>query len=102
MLSEVVVAVKMPPTRSRTERPRAPLLYAVTGFLFKILSVSGRLRSMDFGSYRVANETPPFLNENSNLHPSSGVGTMAAGQFDWGGFLQKSNGGVLRFPQHGW
>jgi len=27
---------------------------------------------------------------------------MTAGQFDWGGFLQKSNGGVLRFPQHGW
>jgi hypothetical protein len=25
-LGEVVVAVKMPPTRSRTERPRAPLL----------------------------------------------------------------------------
>ena len=27
---------------------------------------------------------------------------MAAGQFDWGGFLLKSNGGVLWFPQHGW
>ena len=32
----------------------------------------------------------------------SGGRTMAAGQFDWGGFLQKSNGGARRFPQHGW
>ena len=36
------------------------------------------------------------------LSPEAGGGTMAAGQFDWGGFLPKSNGGVLRFPQLGW
>ena len=29
-------------------------------------------------------------------------GTVRAGQFDWGGFLQKSNGGVLSLVQHGW
>jgi hypothetical protein len=34
--------------------------------------------------------------------PEAGRGTMAAGQFDWGGFLPKSNGGVVRFPQLGW
>ena len=34
--------------------------------------------------------------------PEAGRGTMAAGQFDWGGFLPKSNGEVLRFPQPGW
>ncbi len=34
--------------------------------------------------------------------PEAGLGTMAAGQFDWGGLLLKGNGGVLRFPQHGW
>ena len=28
--------------------------------------------------------------------------TVAVGQFDWGGLLQKSNGGVQRFPQPGW
>ena len=28
-------------------------------------------------------------------------GTVAGGQFDWGGRLQKSNGGVQRFPQRG-
>ena len=29
------------------------------------------------------------------------TGTVPAGQFDWGGFLLKSNGGVQRFPQRG-
>ena len=28
-------------------------------------------------------------------------GTVAGGQFDWGGRLRKSNGGVQRFPQRG-
>ena len=32
----------------------------------------------------------------------SGRGTLSGGQFDWGGRLQKSNGGVQRFPQNGW
>ena len=26
---------------------------------------------------------------------------MLAGQFDWGGFLPKSNGGARRYSQHG-
>ena len=29
-------------------------------------------------------------------------GTVAAGQFDWGGLLQKSNGGAQWYPQPGW
>jgi hypothetical protein len=29
----------------------------------------------------------------------TGLGTVAGGQFDWGGRLPKSNGGVQRFPQ---
>ena len=32
----------------------------------------------------------------------SGYGTVLGGQFDWGGLLQKSNGGVQRYPQRGW
>ena len=28
-------------------------------------------------------------------------GTVEGGQFDWGGRLRKSNGGVQRFPQRG-
>ena len=35
------------------------------------------------------------------LHHETGVGTLSVGQFDWGGRLLKSNGGVQRFPQHG-
>ena len=29
-------------------------------------------------------------------------GTVRAGQFDWGGFLPKSNGGARSLAQHGW
>ena len=32
----------------------------------------------------------------------TGYGTLLGGQFDWGGRLLKSNGGVQRFPQSGW
>ena len=32
----------------------------------------------------------------------SGGWTVLGGQFDWGGRLRKSNGGVQRFPQNGW
>ena len=32
----------------------------------------------------------------------SGRGTVLGGQFIWGGFLPKSNGGVPRHPQRGW
>ena len=31
----------------------------------------------------------------------TGRGTLLGGQFDWGGRLQKSNGGAQRFAQHG-
>ena len=32
----------------------------------------------------------------------AGQGTVSVGQFDWGGLLPKSNGGVQRYPQPGW
>ena len=32
----------------------------------------------------------------------SGHGTVLDGQFDWGGLLLKSNGGVQRCTQRGW
>ena len=32
----------------------------------------------------------------------SGRGTLLDGQFDWGGRLQKGNGGAQRFPPNGW
>ena len=97
------MAVKMPPTRSRTERPYAPLLYAVPVFSVFMLSVSGRLRRSPFGVNRVANETPPLGTGNTNLETHlTGRGTRAAGQFYWGGILPKSNGGVRSLAQPGW
>ena len=33
--------------------------------------------------------------------PGPGGGTMPEGQFDWGGFLQKGNGGARRQAQRG-
>ena len=35
-------------------------------------------------------------------HRETGFGTLSGGQFDWGGRLLKSNGGVQRFLQNGW
>ena len=29
------------------------------------------------------------------------VGTLSGGEFDWGGLLPKSNGGVRRYTHHG-
>ena len=48
-------------------------------------------------------EIPPFYFWNSNPDFSEARrGTVLAGQFDWGGFLPKSNGGARRYSQHGW
>ena len=35
------------------------------------------------------------------LTRETGQGTVSVGQFDWGGLLQKSNGGVQRYTQRG-
>ena len=45
---------------------------------------------------------PLLLYRDSNEWPLSGIRTLPDGQFDWGGRLRKSNGGVQRFPQNGW
>ena len=42
-----------------------------------------------------------FIGFLTNCH-EAGVGTVAGGEFDWGGRLLKSNGGVQRFPQTVW
>src|SRR4051794_33341042 len=97
------MAVKMPPTPRRTGRPYAPFLYAVSVVLVFFLCVSWRLRPCSFGGKRVANETPPLRTGNTNLETHiSGRGTLAAGQFYWGGILPKSNGGVRSLAQPGW
>ena len=43
----------------------------------------------------------PFNAKVLTWHLETGVRTLSVGQFDWGGRLLKSNGGVQRFPQHG-
>ncbi len=39
---------------------------------------------------------------NLTTTSESWSGTVTAGQFDWGGLLQKSNGGAQWYPQPGW
>ena len=47
-------------------------------------------------------EIPPLWTCLSNRGPSSGPGTEHGGQFDWGGRLLNSNGGLQRLVQSGW
>ena len=63
--------------------------------------IGGRQRSEAVRFRGVAVGIPLLMNQISNLHPLSGWGTMSDGQFDWGGRLQKSNGGVQRLAQRG-
>ena len=39
---------------------------------------------------------------NLTIARETGNRTMSDGQFDWGGILLKSNGGVQSFPHRGW
>ena len=50
----------------------------------------------------VNGEIPTLMNGISNLVHEAGLGTMLGRQFDWGGRLQKSNGGARRSPRGGW
>ena len=44
----------------------------------------------------------PLVLENLTPIREAGWGTLAAGQFYWGGILLKSNGGARRLAQPGW
>ena len=44
----------------------------------------------------VVGEIPPLIGEVSNAYREAGMWTMSGGRFDWGGRLQKSNGGARR------
>jgi hypothetical protein len=44
----------------------------------------------------------PWKWESLTPTREAGGGTLAAGQFYWGGILQKCNGGVRRLAQPGW
>ena len=43
-----------------------------------------------------------FITEILTKRRETGLWAVSGGQFDWGGRLQKSNGGAQRFPQNGW
>ena len=101
MLGEIVVPVKMPVTRDKTERPHGALLQLDTGFLRIMYRIGGRQRSSYASSYGVAVGIPLLIREDSNWIPSAGNRTMSGGQFDWGGRLLKSSGGAQRLSQHG-
>ena len=63
--------------------------------------IVGRLRNSGVSWGGVAVGIPTIFCRDSN-HVSVSCETVLGGQFDWGGRLQKSNGGVQRFPQAGW
>ena len=80
----------MPITRDGTKRPREPLLQfnVVTG---RGMCRIGRRQRREYASILGATvEIRPFLRLVSNPYLS---GTAFGGQFDWGGRLQKRNGG---------
>ena len=63
--------------------------------------IGGSRRRQDASLAGGAVGIPLFCCRSSNLQQLSWAGTVSGGQFDWGGRLLKSNGGVQRFTQHG-
>ena len=80
----------MPITRDGTKRPREPLLQlnVVTGQ--RMCRIGRRLRRRYASTFGAAVEIRPFRCLGANPLVA---GTPLGGQFDWGGRLQKSNGG---------
>ena len=65
--------------------------------------IGGRRRSCSSGCRGANVEIPPFIHLSSNAETcESRRRTDSVGQFDWGGLLLKSNGGVQRYPHSGW
>ena len=64
--------------------------------------IGGRLGGHGASRGGVALGIPLLDCWDSNLLSLSGRGTLSGGQFDWGGRLQKGNGGAQRLPQRGW
>ena len=57
---------------------------------------------MNASLYGATVEIPPLKTLKSNLLLETRRGTLAGGQFDWGGRLLKSNGGARWYPQPDW
>ena len=89
----------MPITRDGTKRPREPLLQLSTDLGRRMCRIGRRLRSVGASPRGAALEIRPFLRLRSNARY---VRTLLGGQFDWGGRLQKRNGGFQRCPRADW
>ena len=85
----------MPITRDGTKRPREPLLQLSTDLGHPMCRIGRRLRSGRASVRGAALEIRPFGCLRSN---ASEARTLLGGQFDWGGRLQKRNGGFQRCP----
>ena len=80
----------MPITRDGTKRPREPLLKLYIEFGQTMCRIGRRLGSGDASRRGAAVEIRPFRCLGANPLVA---GTPLGGQFDWGGRLQKRNGG---------
>ena len=89
----------MPITRDGTKRPREPLLQLSTDLGHPMCRIGRRLRSAHASVRGAVLEIRPFGCPRSNPLVA---GTLLGGQFDWGGRLQKRNGGFQRYPQADW
>src|SRR5699024_8143361 len=87
----------MPVTRDKTERPHGALLQPDIGFRCGMHRMVGTLeaRALAFVEWTLGYH--PYDIGILTSTSESRWGTLSGGQFDWGGRLQKSNGGVQRF-----
>lgn len=63
---EIAMAVKMPSTYDKTERPRGALLQFGIGLDFDLCSIGGRLGNLGASLDGVISEIPPFSKFGSN------------------------------------
>ena len=89
-------------TRDRTERPHGALLQFDIEYLYHMYRIGRSQRSRDASFGRGAVGILPLCYGYSNPVGLSSTETVSDGQFDWGGRLLKSNGGMQRFPQADW
>lgn len=91
---EIAMAVKMRPSHAWTKRPRGALLQLDPDLNLKLCSVGGMVHRMVHQTMKHLS----FLNLGlTTTLIKTGNRTRSGGQFDWGGPLQKSNGGVQRY-----
>ena len=69
MPGEIVVPVKMPVTRDKTERPHGALLQLDIGFWYEMYRIGGRLRRRYASTVGADVGIPLFLCRSSNRRP---------------------------------